>query len=152
LRVLITGGAGYIGSFAARRFLAAGHDVLVYDNLSAGHAAAAPAGRLVVGDLADAALLGRTLAENRIDAVVHFAALAQVGESAREPARYYHNNVACTLGLLELMRRHGVGRFVFSSTCATYGVPLRVPITEEEPQKPISPYGNTKLAVELARA
>jgi UDP-glucose-4-epimerase GalE len=150
MRVLITGGAGYIGSFAVRRFLAAGHDVLVYDNLSAGHREAVPADRLVVGELSDVALLERVLSENRIEAVVHFAALAQVGESVRDPARYYRTNFACTLGLMDLMRRHGVGRFVFSSTCATYGNPTQVPITEDEPQKPINPYGNSKLAVELA--
>jgi UDP-glucose-4-epimerase GalE len=150
MRILITGGAGYIGSFATRLFLEEGHDVWVYDNLSAGHRAAVPAGRLIVGDLADTALLDRVLASHRIEGVVHFAAFTLVGESVRNPAPYYHNNFACTLGLLEAMRRHHIGRFVFSSTCATYGLPLAVPITEDEPRKPINPYGNTKLAVELA--
>jgi UDP-glucose 4-epimerase len=100
--------------------------------------------------LSDTALLERVFRENRIEAVIHFAALALVGESVREPARYYHTNFVCTLGLMNLMRQNGVGRFVFSSTCATYGIPAQVPITEDEPQKPINPYGNSKLAVELA--
>src|SRR5206468_2849836 len=114
--------------------------------------AAAPPGRLIVGDLADEAALGRALAENRIEAVIHFAALALVGESVRHPERYYLNNVVGTLTLMECMRRHGVGRVVFSSTCATYGVPERVPITEDEKQQPINPYGQGKLAVEFALA
>ncbi len=152
MRILITGGAGYIGSHAVRLFLKRGHDVWVYDNLSMGHRAAAPAERLIVGDLAETERLDHALLIHRIEACVHFAAFAYVGESVREPGKYYRNNLVNTLGLMECLRRHGVGRFVFSSTCATYGIPQRVPITEDEPQKPINPYGNAKLAVERALA
>jgi UDP-glucose-4-epimerase GalE len=150
MRLLVTGGAGYIGSVATRLFRLRGHDVWVYDNLSAGHRAAVPADRLIVGDLGDTDLLDEVLQAKEIEAVVHFAALALVGESVRDPSRYFHNNLVGTLRLMERLRRHGVNRFVFSSTCATYGMPQRVPITEDEPQKPINPYGNSKLAVELA--
>src|SRR5919204_5834894 len=152
MRILITGGAGYIGSHAVRLFLARGHDVWVYDNLSMGHRAAVPADRLIVGDLSELPRLDHALVLNRIEAVVHFAAFAYVGESVQHPAKYYQNNLVNTLHLLDAMRRHKVGRIVFSSTCATYGVPQRVPITEDEPQKPINPYGSTKLAVERALA
>jgi UDP-glucose-4-epimerase GalE len=152
MRILVTGGAGYIGSHAARLFLDRGHDVWVYDNLSRGHRAAAPAGRLIVGDLHDAAALDAVLRAKAIEAVVHFAAYAYVGESVQEPESYYVNNLAGTLTLLACLRRCGVGRLVFSSTCATYGVPSRVPITEDEPQRPINPYGRAKLAVEWALA
>jgi UDP-glucose 4-epimerase len=152
MRILVTGGAGYIGSHAVRLFLARGHDVWVYDNLSVGHQGAVPRDRLIVGDLAEVHRLDQALVEHRIEGVVHFAALTYVGESVRDPARYYQNNLVNTLGLMECMRRHGITRFVFSSTCATYGVPQKVPITEDESQKPINPYGNTKLAVERALA
>jgi UDP-glucose-4-epimerase GalE len=150
MRILVTGGAGYIGSHAVRLFLSRGHDVWVYDNLSAGHRAAVPADRLIVADLAETHRLDQVLLERRIDAVVHFAAFAYVGESVKDPGKYYQNNLVNTLNLMESMRRHRVGRIVFSSTCATYGVPQQVPITESEPQKPINPYGNGKLAVEKA--
>jgi UDP-glucose 4-epimerase len=152
MRILVTGGAGYIGSHAVRLFLSRGHDVWVYDNLSMGHRAAVPADRLIVGDLSELPRLDHALVLNRIEAVVHFAAFAYVGESVQHPAKYYQNNLVNTLHLLDAMRRHKVGRIVFSSTCATYGVPQRVPITEDEPQKPINPYGSTKLAVERALA
>ena len=152
MRILVTGGAGYIGSHAVRLFLARGHDVWVYDNLSMGHRAAVPAERLVEGDLAEQARLDHLLVTRRIETVVHFAAFAFVGESVTNPAKYYQNNLVNTLNLLEAMRRHKIGRIVFSSTCATYGVPEKVPITEEEKQRPINPYGNTKLAVEHALA
>jgi UDP-glucose-4-epimerase GalE len=150
MRLLVIGGAGYIGSFATRLFQHQGHAVWVYDNLSAGHRAAVPGDSLIVGDLADTSRLEQVLRQHRIEAVVHFAALTLVGESVREPARYYRNNLVCTLGLMESLRHAGVGKVVFSSTCATYGLPGQVPITEEELQNPINPYGNTKLAVELA--
>jgi UDP-glucose-4-epimerase GalE len=152
MRILVTGGAGYIGSHAVRLFLECGHDVWVYDNLCAGHRAAVPAERLLVGDLAEEQRLDHALVMHRIEAVVHFAAFALVGESVENPAKYYQNNLVNSLRLLEAMRRHRVGRIVFSSTCATYGVPQQVPITEDEPQNPINPYGNSKLAVERALA
>src|SRR6516165_3856273 len=152
MRILVTGGAGYIGSHAVRLFLARGHDVWVYDNLSAGHRAAVPAERLIVGDLAEVQRLDHAIVERRIEAVVHFAAFTYVGESVRRPGNYYQNNLVNTLNLMECLRKNGVKRFVFSSTAATYGVPERVPITEDEPQKPINPYGAGKLAVERALA
>src|SRR6516162_4802126 len=152
MRILVTGGAGYIGSHAVRHFLSRGHDVWVYDNLSMGHRAAVPAERLIGGDLTETPRLDQALVAHRIEAVVHFAAFAYVGESVTQPARYYQNNLVNTLNLLDAMRRLGINRVVFSSTCATYGVPEKVPITEDEKQKPINPYGNTKLAVEHALA
>jgi UDP-glucose-4-epimerase GalE len=152
MRILVTGGAGYIGSHAVRLFLASGHDVWVYDNLSTGHRKAVPAERLIVGDLNELHRLDQVLLERPLDAVVHFAASAYVGESVRDPAKYYQNNLVNTLALMECLRRHGVWRFVLSSTCATYGVPEGVPITEAETAKPISPYGATKHAVERALA
>ncbi len=150
MRILVIGGAGYIGSHAVRLFLSRGHDTWVYDNLSVGHRGAVPAERLIVGDLAEGPRLDQLLVEKRIEAIVHYAAYSLVGESVKQPAKYYQNNLVNTLNLLDAMRRHGIGRFVFSSTCATYGIPAVVPITEETPQRPINPYGNTKLAVEMA--
>lgn len=150
MRVLVTGGAGYIGSHTVRLLLARGHDATVLDSLVYGHRAAVPDGRLVVGDMADPAVLDRALAG--AEAVVHFAAFAYVGESVKDPAKYYANNLVATLAVLDACRRHGVQKFVFSSTCATYGVPTAVPITEAEKQDPINPYGNTKLAVERVLA
>jgi UDP-glucose-4-epimerase GalE len=152
MRILVTGGAGYIGSHAVKLFLSRGHDVWVYDNLSFGHRAAVPVERLVVGDLLQADRLDQVMVERRVEAVVHFAAFAYVGESVKDPAKYYQNNLVNTLTLFEAMRRHRIGRVVFSSTCATYGIPETVPITESEKQQPINPYGNTKLAVERALA
>src|SRR5215831_2697159 len=125
MRILVTGGAGYIGSHAVRLFLSRGHEVWVYDNLSFGHRSAVPSDRLVVGDLAEVHRLDHTLLHHRIEAVVHFAAFTFVGESVRDPGKYYQNNLVNTLGLMECMRRNRVARFVFSSTCATYGVPER---------------------------
>ena len=149
MRILVTGGAGYIGSHTVRRLLAGGHAVTVFDNLSMGHRQAVPAESLVVGDLRDVDHVDHVLLTHRIEAVVHFAASAYVGESVTDPAKYYQNNLLNSLNLLERVRRQRIERFVFSSTCATYGVPAAVPITESEKQKPINPYGNTKLAFEL---
>src|SRR5476651_2177065 len=135
MRILVTGGAGYIGSHAVRLFLERGHDVWVYDSLALGHRAAVPAERLVVGDLNEAHRIDQVLVERRIDAVVHFAAWAAVGESVQDPAKYYQNNLVNTLNLMECLRRAGITRFVFSSTCATFGAPESMPITEETPQR-----------------
>ena len=148
MRILVTGGAGYIGSHTVRLLLDRGHDVTVFDNLAAGHRAAVPADRLVVGDLKDVDQVDHVLVAHRIEAVVHFAASAYVGESVVNPSKYYLNNLHNSMQLLERVRRHEIQKFVFSSTCATYGVPDWVPITEEEKQAPINPYGNTKLAFE----
>ena len=152
MNVLLTGGAGYVGSHAAWVLQRGGHEVWVYDNLSYGHRAAAPAGRLVEGDLMDGAKLTELMRAEKIDAVMHFAAFAYVGESVTDPAKYYQNNVVGTLSLLDAMRAAGVSKIVFSSTCATYGVPDVVPITEKEKQAPINPYGFTKLVIEQTLA
>jgi len=129
-----------------------GHDIWVYDNLSEGHAEAVPEGRLIVGDLMDRAKLESVFLEHKIEAVMHFAASCYVGVSVTDPAPYYQNNIVGTLSLLDAMRAADVGRIVFSSTCATYGIPDVVPITEAEKQAPINPYGFTKLAIEHALA
>jgi UDP-glucose 4-epimerase len=150
VRVLVTGGAGYVGSHAARYLDLAGHEVWVYDNLSLGHRSAVPAGGLIEGDLQDRAKLSDALRERAIDAVLHFAAYALVGESVSDPAKYYHKNIGGSLSLLDAMRYAGVAKIVFSSTTATYGAPEKVPISEDEPQRPINPYGFTKLAIERA--
>lgn len=152
MHILVTGGAGYIGSHAVRLFLERGHDVWIYDNLSCGHRSAVPADRLIVGDLNETHRIDQVMMERRIDAVVHFAAFTYVGESVQQPAKYYQNNLVNTLNLMECMRRHKVERFIFSSTAATYGVPEKMPITEDTPQAPINPYGASKLAVERALA
>ncbi len=152
MRILVTGGAGYIGSHTVALLLSRGHEVSVYDNLSMGHRKAVPQERLIEGDLADLPRLDQAILERRIEAVIHFAAFAYVGESVRDPTKYYQNNLVNTLKLMEFLQRHRIWRFVFSSTCATYGVPERVPITENLPQRPINPYGNGKLAVEWALA
>jgi UDP-glucose-4-epimerase GalE len=150
MRILVTGGAGYIGSHTTALLRASGHDVYVLDNLSTGHREAVPAGALIECDLKDRGGIERALRDWAIEAVVHFAASCYVGESVTDPAKYYRNNIVGTLNLLDAMRSVGVARIVFSSTCATYGVPTRVPITEDEPQKPVNPYGFTKLAIERA--
>jgi UDP-glucose 4-epimerase len=152
LRILVTGGAGYIGSHAVRWLGRAGHEVWVYDNLCAGHREAVDQDRLIVGELMDRPRLVETLSAQKIEAVVHFAAFAAVGESVADPAKYYQNNVVASLNLLEAMRASGVNKIVFSSTTATYGEPEQIPITEEEPQKPINPYGFAKLVIERALA
>jgi UDP-arabinose 4-epimerase len=146
--VLVVGGAGYIGSHACKAIAARGDVPICFDNLSAGHCELVKWGPLVVGDLGDSASLARVFRDFRIDAVMHFAAHAYVGESVTDPAKYYRNNVAGTITLLDCMRKAGVGLIVFSSTCATYGIPDSVPITEGHPQRPINPYGWSKLMVE----
>jgi UDP-glucose 4-epimerase len=152
VKVLVTGGAGYVGSHAVALLLRHGHEVVVYDDLSRGHAGAVPAEILIRGELADGTGLAALLAERQIDAVMHFAAFALVAESVADPALYYRNNVVGTLSLLEAMRFAGVHRVVFSSTCAIYGEPERVPIREDAHQRPVNPYGFTKLAIERALA
>jgi UDP-glucose 4-epimerase len=148
MRALVTGGAGYIGSVVASQLLDAGHEVVVLDDLSRGHAGALPAGaEHVAVSLTDAPALREPL--EGVDAVLHFAALALVAESVEHPERYWHNNVVGTLNLLDAMRETGVGRLVFSSTCATYGQPETVPISEDEPTAPVNAYGASKLAVDL---
>ena len=149
MRVFVTGGAGYVGSVCVRALCDEGHSVVVFDNLrDGGHRAAVDRrAELIQGDLSDRATLESALSRG-VDAVIHFAAYANVGESVREPLRYYHNNVVNTIGLLDAMRRCGVRRMVFSSSCAVYGVPERVPIVESTRQQPISPYGRTKAIVE----
>lgn len=150
MNVLVVGGAGYIGSHMVRMLDRNGHDVTVLDNLSTGFAPAVTAGELVVGDMADQSLVEKILGGKKIDAVMHFAACALVGESVTNPAKYYENNVVATVRLLEAMRTTGVKKIVFSSTCATYGVPEVVPISEAEKQAPVNPYGFTKLVIERA--
>ncbi len=146
MNVLVVGGAGYIGSHMVRLLQRTGHEVVTLDNLSTGFSPAVTAGKLYVGQMEDAELVDSILVNHRIDAVMHFAACALVGESVVDPAKYYRNNVVATIALLEAMRRRDVKKIVFSSTCATYGVPQTVPISEREPQQPVNPYGFTKLS------
>jgi UDP-arabinose 4-epimerase len=146
--VLVTGGAGYVGSHACKALAAAGYRPVTYDNLSRGHARAVKWGPLERGDLLDTARLDKVLRKRRPAAVLHFAALAYVGESVREPERYYLNNVAGTISLLDAMAANGIRRIVFSSSCAVYGAPRRVPIREGDAQRPVNPYGDTKRVVE----
>lgn len=148
-RILITGGAGYIGSHVTKLLTAHGYDVLVYDNLSTGHAWAVLHGNLAIGDLADIGLLHRTIAEYRPDAVMHFAASIVVPESVSDPHKYYANNLVNSLSLLEAMRAHGVNKFIFSSTASVYGIPDKTPVPESSALKPINPYGASKMMVEL---
>jgi UDP-glucose 4-epimerase len=148
--ILVTGGAGYIGSHTVRLLASQGRRIVVLDNLVFGHRAAIvdPGVELVVGDVGDTALVRALFEQHRFGAVIHFAAYAYVGESVTNPLKYYRNNTAEPLKLLEVMQEFGCKVFVFSSTCATYGVPVRLPITEENPQDPINPYGRSKLMVE----
>ena len=148
--VLVTGGAGYIGSHACKVLARAGYRPVVFDNMSRGHPEAVRWGPLVEGDVADRGRLTAALAEHRVSAVMHFAAYAYVGESVADPAMYYRNNLGGTLSLLEAMREAGLDKIVFSSTCAIYGTPDSVPIGETAPQLPVNPYGETKLAIERA--
>ena len=151
MKVLVTGGAGYVGSHTVRTLTGAGHEVTVLDNLSAGHAAAvSPEAKLVVGEIGDEAFLNEIFAQGAFDAVVHFAAFIEVGESVVDPLKFYDNNVGNSIRLFKAMQRHDVKRCVFSSTCAIYGVPDRMPLTEDMRPEPASPYARAKLAVEWA--
>ena len=147
-RVLVTGGAGYVGSHTCKRLAREDVEVVVYDNLSGGHRHNVKWGPLVVGDILDEARLSEAFEVHRPDAVIHFAALAYVGESVTSPQTYYRTNVTGTLILLDQMLRYSVGSVVFSSTCATYGIPTSLPITEACRQDPVNPYGASKLMVE----
>lgn len=146
--ILVVGGAGYIGSHMVKELSARGYRTLVFDNLSRGHREFLQWGGHVLGDLADASTLRELFRTHHIAAVMHFAAFAYVGESVQDPQLYYANNVGNTLNLLAAMREHGVDKLIFSSSCATYGIPQSLPITEDQPQLPISPYGRSKLMVE----
>ncbi len=153
-KILVAGGAGYIGSHTVRYLVARGAEVVVLDNLSEGHREAIvdPGVVFIEGGIGDRELLQGLFAEHRPAAVIHFAAHAYVGESVENPLKYYRNNVAEPLTMLEVMRDHGCGQIVFSSTCATYGEPEAIPITEANPQNPISPYGRSKLMLERVLA
>lgn len=146
--VLVTGGAGYIGSHACKALTAAGYVPVTFDNLVYGHEWAVKWGPFVQGDILDRVALDAVFEQYQPIAVMHFAAFAYVGESVTNPGKYYRNNVVGSLSLLEAMRDHGVNKFIFSSTCATYGVPQIVPIPEDHPQHPINPYGASKLMIE----
>ncbi len=149
MKILVTGGAGYIGSVVSAELQSAGHQVVVYDNLSHGHRRAVPQGaEFIVGEVGDPAALGQALQRHRPEAVMHFAALIEAGESMQVPERYFRNNTASTLNLLECMLRHGPRRLVFSSTAALYGDPERTPIEEDATLRPTNAYGESKLLVE----
>lgn len=153
MRILVTGGAGYIGSVVTEELIKDGHTAVVYDSLYKGHREAVPSGaEFVEADLLDGETLRRTLEDKRIEAVIHMAADSLVGESVEQPAKYYRNNVIAGLALLDAMRETGVKRLVFSSTAATYGEPAKQPIEETDPTAPTNPYGETKLAFERALA
>lgn len=148
MAILVTGGAGYIGSHTVAELLVKGEEVIVVDNLQQGHREALLGGKLYVGDIRDKDFLDTVFKENRIEAVIHFAANSLVGESMQNPGKYYHNNVYGTLCLLEKMNEYGVNKIVFSSTAATYGEPENVPIVESDRTLPTNAYGETKLAME----
>ncbi|HEY1658699.1 MAG TPA: UDP-glucose 4-epimerase GalE [Candidatus Sulfotelmatobacter sp.] len=148
MSILVVGGAGYIGSHAARALRRCGYEVIIYDNLSRGHAFLADGFELIAADIADHAKLSRAM--NRVDAVMHFAAHSQVGESVQNPRIYFQNNAELGLALLNCALDAGICRLVFSSTCAVYGVPQKVPITEDTPRQPVNPYGTSKLFFENA--
>lgn len=149
MKILVTGGAGYIGSVCVEDLLDRGHEVTVFDNLTEGHRKAVDQrAKFVQGDLADKTAVSSLIGAEQPAAVMHFAAKALVGESMQNPYKYFFNNVSCGLNLLDAMVEHGVKRFVFSSTCATYGIPETVPIDEQAPQRPVNPYGESKLIFE----
>jgi len=147
-RVLVTGGAGYIGSHTAKLLHSNGVEPIILDNLSTGNRSSVRWGQFVHGDILDTSSLTRTLTQYKPDAVVHFAASAYVGESVEDPSKYYRNNVVGTLSLLDACRHAEIDKVIFSSSCATYGIPESLPITEATPQQPINPYGRTKLIAE----
>ncbi len=146
--ILVVGGAGYIGSYMCKYLAKHGYNPVVLDNLASGHREAVKWGPLIVGNMSDKVLLKQIFEKYKIQAVMHFAAFCYVGESVIEPAKYYINNVANTLILIEMMIENNVSKIIFSSSCATYGEPIEVPITEQHPQNPINPYGRSKLMVE----
>lgn len=149
MNVLVTGGAGYIGSAVVEELLAENHSAVVFDNLVAGHIEAIPSGvPFIEGDLGNQELVGQALRSHKIEAVIHGAAFLQPNESMSDPGKYFSNNVAKTINLLQSMVENGVKRFIFSSSCATFGNPVYLPIDEQHPQQPISPYGHSKLMVE----
>lgn len=150
MRVLVTGGAGYIGSHTAKVLAQKGYEPVVFDNLSTGHGWAVKWGPLVKGELENGQLVREVLTTHQIEAVIHFAANAYVGESMQNPRKYFRNNVIASLNLLEAMQDVGVNQIVFSSTCATYGDPQSLPLTESHPLQPVNPYGDSKLFVERA--
>jgi UDP-arabinose 4-epimerase len=150
MRVLVTGGAGYIGSHTAKELQAQGHVPIIYDNFSNGHRWACKWGDIVEGDVRDLAHLCSSLDRFKIDSIIHFAADAYVGESMGNPAKYFSNNVVGSITLLDAAIKSGIQSLVFSSSCATYGIPARVPVNEAMPQIPINPYGETKLIIEKA--
>ena len=148
MNILVAGGAGYIGSHMCKYLAQNGHTPIVIDNLIYGHREAVKWGAFIDGKIENTDILNRVFSEYEIAAVMHFAAFAYVGESVTDPGKYYENNVAATISLLETMRRHNILKFIFSSTCATYGEPAEIPITETHPRKPINPYGRSKVMVE----
>ena len=148
MKVLVTGGAGYIGSHTVKNLLADGHEVVIFDNFSSGRQELLTGGQVVKADLKDPAALDRVFQDHAFEAVLHFASLIQVGESFLDPGKYYSQNLTGSLNLLETMRRAGVRRFIFSSSAAVYGVPRQTPITETHPLAPANPYGQTKYFVE----
>lgn len=148
MRILVTGGAGFVGSACLRHLLAHGHEAVAFDNLAQGHAKSVPGDRLIIGDISDTPALVKVMNDFRAEAVMHFAAATYVGESVSNPEYHYRNNIGGTLSLLNAMRQAGVKRMLFSSTCATYGMNPKVPMAEDSLQDPCSPYARTKLAVE----
>ncbi|MDZ7638397.1 MAG: NAD-dependent epimerase/dehydratase family protein [Bryobacterales bacterium] len=148
MKVLITGGAGYVGSHTAKELARAGHEVFAYDNLSRGNRWAVKWGPLLEGDLLDEETLTKALISHRIEAVLHFAALAYVGESVERPSDYFRNNVQGSLALLRAMKAAQVNTLIFSSTCAVFGNPIVLPVSEESPKNPLSPYGESKRIIE----
>jgi UDP-glucose 4-epimerase len=148
MKILVTGGAGYIGSHVVKVLGQRGYEILVYDNLSTGHEWAVLYGRLVKGDLSDKVFLDKIIKEFNPDAIMHFAAFIQVEESVIEPLKYYRNNTVNTLNLLEIMQKNWIKNFIFSSTASVYGIPEKIPVDEDTPINPINPYGSSKAAVE----